>query len=228
MANIKKIVYDVINIASGGSPRYVSQLSPKQVVHWVDYYRAKTIYDNYAKFHTLNPQLWQDLGCIELQEIDKSECEKKFGCIVKKAIIPAVIELPGFYPLFAGLIDKVTPIPVYPVSVVNYKRFNRFTGSMKRAYVIENSIYITGDIRIKFINVRGIFASPTEVTMDGKCFDQEKDIYPLSDDMVQIIMSNIIRLELTAFMRDMTQEIQFQLVGVKGGDTSKAEAAKAK
>jgi hypothetical protein len=215
MATLNELSYNILNIARGGLSSDDDRLNIRQIKFWIKYYRAIFIKKDVVEGSVVDPQLIQDLGCLKLQEVDKADCPTNiWEENIKRVEIPKLIDLPARLAItWVGLIDKQTPIVLAEPSVVYFKRYQRFTGDMRRAYFIGKYIYVTDPFNedICEINLRGIFDNPTEISytsQDGteECWTDDRD-YPIPLSYVSMITSTIMERELQMTVASTNDEI---------------------
>lgn len=143
----------------------------------------------------------QDLGCIDLEEVDPIECEGISGdnYILRTTVdIPKPLELPNKL-LFTriGPIDKTRPnFNYYNYGQTYYSEYKRFGKNLINTFYRNNRIYIYANECVDFIklmekiNIQGIFDDPSDV-IDNPCFDST-DIYPISRWMKENIIKTIV------------------------------------
>ena len=83
----------------------------------------------------LEPQYFQDMGVVELTEVDKSSDKDgtihNWDCIIKTAEVPRIVDLNRNRGIaFIGLIDKQTPITITTPNVVGFAKYKKFTNKM--------------------------------------------------------------------------------------------------
>ena len=225
---LSEIRYSILNTAKGGGIRSDdSRLQSRLVDYWIQYYRNSLIPEitDFGKLYY--PELVQDLGCVVLNDVDQGEClqdyslgsqvldswnqgqwqedlEFKWGCTIKKATIPALVDLPKERSLtFVGSIDKQTPFEIITAEQASLVKHRLITSVKPRAYRIGTSIYVIApkNKRLKFINVRGIFEDPTKVEScaaagDCSCFDPDTTQYPFPDTLMPKMVEMIMKKEL--------------------------------
>jgi len=223
MATLNELSYNVLNIARGGLSSDDDRLNLRQIKFWIEYYRAKLIYEysqqavsrHKAESTTIDPQLVQDLGLLTLEEVDKADSNViDWNCTVKRVAIPKLVDLPNNKGLvWVGLADKQTPIILTPSNIVGIRKNLRFTGNMRRAYFIGGYLYVTDPFNedICYINVRGIFDKPLDVEVTGadgvvSCITDE-DQYPMPEYYVSDIVQRILSIELNMLIRSPNDEI---------------------
>lgn len=222
---LSELVYNVLNIAkAGGVPNDDSRLNERLIKFWIRYYRAIFLneFTDYGK--DISPEIVQDLGCVQLTDIDKAECEVKVGCTIKKAVIPQLVDLPNNRSLvFVGYIDKQKPIPMSDAETFYFTQYRRFTNKDIRGYMIGNKIYISSPSNraLSRINVRGVFENPEAIVKKDDqgnvvCYDPMTDQYPIPEGMVAKIMESILAKELT-----MSLNTKFDNINNANDDTAR-------
>lgn len=206
---------DLLNIVRGGLQSNSEQISEKQVSFWVDNTRVKLIRQDIDKRHSINPDLVQSLGCVEVELVDGSECGCKVtGCSVVKTKqqIPPTIET-----YYRNLITRVGPVQSTAVaySFIPYEQAiwagnNPYTSKIPKAFLHNGFMYVVGKrIQIKYlkyINIQGIFENPEDIasfqTCDGDACYTVNSKYPISasmiEDLKKMILDTNFRIAATA------------------------------
>lgn len=203
MPTLNQITYNIKNLMRGGNTSDDERISDRQLEFIVNYYRNILVKRDLDKGKSINPDIVQDLGCLELIEVDKAECcDTEIGCTVlrTKNKLPKTIELNQDNSLvFIGAIDKYTTfdiIPVYRVPFLNSKYGKKGT----RCYYLNQYVYVLTDDLIEKINVRGIFEDPREAAnfthCDGtSCFTIDST-YPIAGWMLQPLVDMVLKNEM--------------------------------
>lgn len=221
MPTLNEIVYNIRNIARGGISTDDDTISNEQIKFWVRYHRARLVLESSIKMPHLEPQLYQDLGCLPLTEVDKADCPTTliWGEGIKVTTIPDFISaLPANKAIgFIGLCDKQTPITLTFPDVAGLSKYKKYTSNLLRAYFIGNKIYVYSnnccgeDKDICFINVRGIFENPMDVEYtrsDGTCYQLTSDNqYPIPESYVDKLTNEIIKREIQPLFAGMQDEL---------------------
>jgi len=215
MATLNELAYNVLNIARGGLSSDDDRLNVRQIKFWIGYYRAKLTFEYFNAGKGIDPQLMQDMGVLKLKEVDSADSQLAYwGCPIKYATIPKLIDLPNQAGLvFVGLVDKRTPIVISPPNVVQYRSHARFTGDMRKAYMVGNRLYVTDPFNedLCYINVRGIFDDPTAVEWVDEngvthCIKDDEE-YPMPEHYVSDIVARIMQFELNMLIRTSNDEV---------------------
>ena len=200
---LNEIAYNILNLARGGRSSNNDHISLDQIKFNVKYYRAMLIRRDFTRNGIITRHLEQDLGCIELQKVDASKCcNLPVDCAVyrSKVKIPRTVRF-SFKDAIThvGDVTGLATIPMVEPHMVEYLPYDKYTKQQKKAYMIEDYLYIYNGDGLKFINVRGVFEDPEEVALfdcDGSdCYDDDSE-FPIPMDMVQIITQGLMNGEL--------------------------------
>ena len=200
---LNEIAYNILNLARGGRSSNNDHISLDQIKFNVKYYRAMLIRRDFTRNGIITRHLEQDLGCIELQKVDASKCcNLPVDCAVyrSKVKIPKTVRF-SFKDAIThvGDVTGLATIPMVEPHMVEYLPYDKYTKQQKKAYMIEDYLYIYNGDGLKFINVRGVFENPEEVALfdcDGSdCYDDDSE-FPIPMDMVQIITQGLMSGEL--------------------------------
>lgn len=200
---LNEIAYNILNLVRGGRSSNNDHISLDQIKFNVKYYRAMLIRRDFTRNGIITRHLEQDLGCIELQKVDASKCcNLPVDCAVyrSKVKIPRTVRF-SFKDAIThvGDVTGLATIPMVEPHMVEYLPYDKYTKQQKKAYMIEDYLYIYNGDGLKFINVRGVFEDPEEVALfdcDGSdCYDDDSE-FPIPMDMVQIITQGLMSGEL--------------------------------
>jgi len=215
MVTKNHLVFDILNTVRGGKQSDDENISLRQVGFWVDNTRSLLIRRDLEKNRSVNPDLVQTLGCLEVVPVDASECNcYAAGCTILRTVkkIPNTIELHN-----KNLITRVgpaivgsTPFSFIPYSRAQFAGNNRFTKHIPKAFLHNEYIYIIADSdvvnTIELISLDGVFQYPEEVaefcTCEGEPCYTEDTLYPVSAWMIEplkeMIFNTNIRLAAQA------------------------------
>jgi len=200
---LNEIAYNILNLVRGGRSSNNEHISLDQVKFNVKYYRAMLIRRDFARNGTITRHLEQDLKCLELVKVDASKCcNLPTECAVYKTIrkIPRTVRF-NFKDAvtYVGAIDGKANIPIVESHTVQWLPYDKYTKNKMKAYMIEDYLYVYNADGLKFINVRGIFEDPEDLSKydcDGNdCYDSKSD-FPIPMDMLQTITQGIMSGEL--------------------------------
>ena len=218
MATYKEIVYNLKNIYRGGITSDDETLSDRQLIFIFNYYRAKLIREDLNKKRTLDRQLIQDLGCVEVECVDAAECceVSDSGATVLRTVkpLPKLLELPNKTLItYVGTVDKQTSFQLSTEILSKWSKYNKYTGKTPKAYLRndERYLYITNAPKgIELINIQGVFEDPKDVSEFNHCsgvpcFTDDSE-YPLSAHMLPVINELIMSKELRMLISTPTDE----------------------
>lgn len=214
MATLNELIYDIWEIAR---PRISDDdnFDKRQFAFWIKNTRALLLRNELNKNRTIDPNLIQDLGCVELELADAADCcEITDGCKIlrTKLEIPNTIELHN-----KTGITRVAPVNklTVPFNFVSYERAiwsgnGRFNKNQVFAFILNNRIYLkvgTSDIAkyITHINIQGVFENPTDAAKfhhcsGDACYTDDSE-YPVNNWMIETMKQMILQVDLAASLQ---------------------------
>lgn len=202
--SLASIVYDLLNIIRGSEVVQSESISDRQIESWIHQYRALLIKQDLDKGKMVNPDYIQEIQCMKLIVVDKSEdstiaTERKL--VRSELKIPKTIDLNFRSGLtYVGTMDG-KEIQFVPQSRVRWQKEKYYTSTVPLAYLKNQYLYVDNDHVIEYISLRGIFELPPEVgnfvnpytnipeyTLDSK--------YPIPINMLPTLKEMILRKEL--------------------------------
>jgi hypothetical protein len=213
---LNEIAYNILNLVRGGRSSNNEHISISQIKFNIKYYRAMLIRRDFARNGMVTRHLEQDLGCLELMKVDASKCcDLPVSCAVyrTKEKIPKTIRF-SFRDALTHVSDVtgLGTIPLIEPHAVQWLPYDKYTKDKRKAYMIEDYLYVYNADGLQFINARGVFEDPEDVALfdcDGSdCYDDDMD-FPIPMDMIQIITQGIMSGELmmlASSMNDTTND----------------------
>lgn len=201
---LDEIAYNIRNLYQGGRSNQDDLISLSQLKFNIKYYRAMFIRRDYARNGLVTRHLEQDLRCIKLEQVDASKCcNITIGCPVYRSVrrIPRTVRFNFEEAItFVGDVTGHGRIQLIRPYEVNFLAYDKYTSRVKKAFMLEDYLYIINPEGMDTVNLRGIFEDPEEI---GKfldcngfpCYDGSQ-IFPMPMDMVQGIVSGIAGGEL--------------------------------
>jgi len=197
---LKEISYNILNLYRGGRSTNNEHISLRQIEFNVKHYRAMLLRRDFARNGLVSRHVEQSLGCIELEKVNASQC---CNLPIECDVVRTVIDIPRTVRFnFTDAITHVSDpsglitIPVVDPLTVQFLPYDRFTKNTRKAYMIEDKLYIYNPGGMDTINIRGVFEDPEEVAKfecdGGDCYDDQSD-FPLPLDMVQAITDGLVR-----------------------------------
>jgi hypothetical protein len=203
------------------------KLDDRLIKFWINNQRSLWLRNEMNKPRSVDEQIIQTLGCVQLEVADRSSCPSGLiGYSVLQTVedLPTVIELNnGDGIIEVGPVDKIAR----PFSYVNINRA-RLAGNGKfNSRIIFAFRYglkilvIAKDMEsgsfakyLRYIRVRGVFVNPEDVAnfthVDGSACYSDNDDYPMNEWMWN-------------YMRDQITKDNFQLI--TGAPTDKVNDA---
>lgn len=211
-----KLVKDIQRIASSGPVPDDTRIPDRQVELWIAEVRSKLISQAIQKNKDINDTWIQTINCLELEQIDKSECcDIQTECLILRSVekLPSTVE-----GIDSNLILSVTGLDGTHITQTNrwrqrYKKYSRFTWKNKGWYLKDNYIYIINDDLLTYVNVHGIFEDPRDLASfhsctGDPCFSLDSDYpvsYKMATDITDIIVQTKIR-PLLSIPQDTTND----------------------
>lgn len=205
----KELIYNLQNLRAKGVQSQSNDLSDEQIMFMIDYYRAMLIRQQFDKNNNVGINLEQDLGIVELENVDKSfylsNCNNfETSCIKRsKFEIPSILETKTEHYLnYVGTVDLSSSFQNTTYNKIKWDLLSKYTKDRNKTFNLNNHIYVYSlNKSLKYIRVRGVFNSTVEVrkylqisgqldTLDIYDFD-----YPLSPHMIDTITKMIIQTE---------------------------------
>lgn len=217
----RHLVYDLLELARSGRGSDDESLSTDLVGYWVDNTRSLLIGQWADKGRSINPDIIQTLPCVEIIQVDSSECAcEETGCVLfrTKDKIPETIESAKG----VNLITRVASVDIKSTafSFVPYERAlwsggSKFTQNIPKAFLRNGYIYILSkDYLGEKISISLVVSYPEDVgaysTCSGEpCYTKDSR-YPISSRMIEV-------------MKNLIKENNFQFaLQVKGDDVNNA------
>ena len=200
---LNEIAYNLLNLIRGGKTSHDENISLEQIKFNIRHYRAVLIRRDYARNGLVTRHLEQSLGCLELEKVDGSQCcGLDIGCEVYKTKMPVPKTVRFNFEdaiTFVGAADGLTRIPLVSSSVIKFLQYDKYTYDNKKAYMIDDYLYIFHAEGMEYVNIRGVFENPEDLAKyecnDQNCYDEDSE-YPIPADMIQAINSGFMNGEL--------------------------------
>ncbi len=200
---LNEIAYNILNIVRGGRSNSDDHLSLGQIKFNIKYYRAMMIRRDLARNNFMSRHIEQDLGCLKLIRVNASKCcDFDIDCEVYRTEkkIPRTVRA-NFKDMitYVGGVDGVNTIPIIQPDYVKFIPYDKYTKNQRKAFFIEDYLYIYNPDGLELINVRGVFEDPEEVAKfdcDGTdCYDDNSP-FPMPADMIQAITTALLSGEM--------------------------------
>ena len=199
-----EIAYNILNLVRAGRSSQDDNISLSQIKFNILHYRAMFIRRDFARNGKVTRHLEQDMRCLDLELIDKNRCCDGFntGCTIAKTVqrIPKTVcfnfkEAITFVGLPDGM-DRIQLIDIYMAKMASYAKY---TGDNRKAFMLEDYMYLLNPKGMEKLNIRGIFEDPRDLSRfdcDGSACYNEKSEFPMPMDMIQLITTGLAQGEL--------------------------------
>lgn len=207
-----KLLSDIRGMATSGSTPIDFKIEDSLLLHWADQCRSKLIAQDLIKRKDLSNIWIQSITCLDLIEVDKSECcEVTTDCIILRTELqlPPTIESNG-----ENTIIRVTKNNGELISKINifaskYVDYSKYSSKKTKYYEKNRYLYILiskdNEEVIDQINVDGIFESPADLAAytncsGTTCYTINSD-YPCSMEMGSNIVDIVYKTKVIPFLQ---------------------------
>jgi len=207
MITANHLIFDLITIASSGGLPTEFKITEEQVLYWIEETRSNLIAQSLAKGDDINDSFIQYINCVELEQADASECcLAPSGCYVLKS----VLQIPPTIDTWEdNMIISVTTMDGTSVSKSNplkykYQKYNKYTSKSRSWYIKNDYLYIINDQNLEYVNIAGIFESPSDlaafIACDGDACWTRDTKYPITLGIATQITDIILKTKVNPFM----------------------------
>ena len=202
---LNEIAYNLLNLVRGGRSNHDEHISLDQIKFNIKHYRTVFIRRDYAKNGFSSRHTEQNLGCVDLMPVDATQCcQLPSDCAVYRSVkkIPKTVRYNFEEAItYVGDITGTNTIPMVNSNTIEWLPYDKFTKDKMKAYMIGDYLYIYNADGLESVNIRGVFEEPRDAKLfddcdGGGCWDDDKNEYPISMDMLQLINQGILGGEL--------------------------------
>lgn len=212
----REILSDIRNLSTSGANPENFRIEDSQLLFWIDETRSTLIAQSLQKRPDINDTWLQTLSCLDLIQVDKSECcEIETGC----QILRTELQLPDTVDnnqdnLIIRVEDSIGDIISRSNNFKNkYSNYTRYTTNKPKWFLKNNYIYIINSDFLTNINVTAIFERPSELAAytscgGNACYTTTSE-YPCSLKMASVISDIILKTKVYPFIqtpRDITND----------------------
>lgn len=207
MITLNKITFDILELTKGYQLSDDMDLDERQIHFHVNTQRALIIREMLKNGGKLDSQLSQDLGCIELTEVEASECcEVDTDCYVLRTTnkLPQFIDNNGSIGITrVGPVKKLSrPFSFVPYNQFLYSGEGKYNKNMIFATFYNGYIYMKSNDPanelLGLFNVAGVLEDPTDAKYYNRCEGNETcysndQKYPVHGWMIPIIKERVLK-----------------------------------
>ena len=202
---VNQIISDIRNIATSGSNPIEFRIEDSQLLFWCNEIRSKLISQAIGKKQDVNDVWVQRIKCLELEQVDKSECcDIVTNCYILKSVqeIPDVVEAIGTMSV-ETILGKI--ISYTNMFEAKYSKFNKYTKERPRWFVRDRFLYIINEDILKYVNIDLILENPAELAdftdcSGAVCFTMN-DTYPCTLKMASDIVDIVYKTKVIPFFQ---------------------------
>jgi len=200
------LVNDVLEIASSGGNPNEFKISNEQILYWVEQVRAQLIGQSLAKRDDINDSWVQYINCVELEQVDASECcLVDSDCYVLKSVkqIPSTIDTWKDNWIVSVTTIDGTPIPKSNPIKQRYQKYNKYTSSKRAWYLKDDYLYVINDQLLTYVSIAGLFETPSDLANFVDCAGQAcwtlDSNYPISLTLATQVTDIVIKTKVNPF-----------------------------
>jgi hypothetical protein len=203
-----QLISDIRGLATSGSNPVDFRIEDSQILFWCNQSRSKFISQAVQKNQELSDVWIQNITCLELMQVDESECcEVTTGCTVLRTVlqIPETVEVRASNMIIAVTKPNGDVIPRTNIVESKYARFSKYTKKKARWFLRNKYIYIINEDFLESINISAIFETPSDLSLytscsGSTCFDLDSS-YPCSQKMADDITNYVFKAKVYPFMQ---------------------------
>ena len=216
-----EIIYDLWHVIS---PLISDDdlLDERMLSYWVDNQRSIWIKNDLSKNRTIDDNIQQSLGAVELEIVDTIEDSPYVGGSAK--ILKSVLQIPVMIELHnstaitrvASLDIKCKKFSFVDYTAVPYVGHGKFNANQVFCFLKGGYMYVLSGCNnpatkaLKYINIRGVLEKPEDAkvftNLDGtSCYTPDSP-YPINKWLIEYIKGEIIKADLRAFIQPLVDE----------------------
>ena len=201
MITLNHLVYDIKNIAYGGTQSDDVPVSDRQVAYWINQTRATLLKQSIDKYSAIPDIFVQHIECIALECKDKVECcngTSEEYWLRSTQRIPNTIHRNGKN-FITAVYSSDQNVSFSESSYYRQRtnKYNTYTKHKPRWFFKDGYLYITNDRMMDEVSLAGIFEDPTEVAEFKKCSGDLcftwDDKYPITSAMASLITNIVLK-----------------------------------
>lgn len=197
---LDEISYNILNLYRGGRGSNNEHITLAQIKFNVKHYRAMLIRRDFERNNLISRHHEQDFGCFELERVDASRCcGLPVECYVSrtKLKVPRTVRFNNRDGItHIADVTGIHTIPLVDPIAVQHLPWDRFTKNDKKAYMIEDHLYLYNADGVDILDIRGIAEDPEELAKydchGENCYNKDS-IFPLGMDLVEALTNGLVK-----------------------------------
>ena len=196
---LNNLIDDVLLEARNSSISESEHLSRRQIELWINTYRALLIKQQIDKDHHINPlfAMTINMHISKIQETDNHYVFKGDDELPKLIDFNKRSGILNVKDLFGNIIQLGSE------TKMKFQKYRKFTCKDYIAYLKNNYIYVEGNDLLENVEITLIPENPTDFV---KCYDPDKDEYPLPMTMWPAIKQFIFERDIPTLIQAITDD----------------------
>ncbi len=164
---VRKIISDIRNIATSGSNPIDFRIEDSQILFWVNETRSMLISQAVKKREDINDSWLQQITCLPLISVDKSQCcEITTDCNILRTevALPDTVDTSSDNFIVRVETDNGTIISKTTPFESKYNSYGKYGSNKPKWYLKNNYLYIINEEVINSINVTAVFEASLSFT----------------------------------------------------------------
>lgn len=196
---LNEIAYNILNLYRGGRSSNNEYLSLNQIMFNVVHYRAMLLRRDFERNGMISRHAEQEIKCLDLVQVDASRCcGLPVHCTVVRTdkVLPRAIRFNRREAVtHVSDVTGLHTIPLVEVQTVQFLTYDRFTKNERKAYILQDHLYIYEPDGIEKVNVRMIAEDPRELSKydcaGADCYSPDSP-FPIPMDLVDAITQGLV------------------------------------
>jgi len=208
---LNKITYDLLELITANGITDDEALSQNQVKWWINTTRADLIRQQLNKGQSINPDIIQNIPCLDIIQVDSSLCPCDLnGCSLLRSELqlPQTIETYQQNMLLNVQSTEVgsRSFSIIPYAKVPWANSSKFGKNIIKAYVHNRYLYLISDIYFDKVSISGIFEFPEDLKNYASCDSTtpcytDDSYYPIGAHMIGTLKKMIIDVNFSVLMK---------------------------
>lgn len=216
---IGEILERVQSLYSKGVASDDTSLSSRHIYNKILTVRSKLLSQQYDKKQRISQWNYQTIPCIELIDVNASECNciEVNGCTLKRSKYKLPKPMQGLSNSIiqsVHSIDRGTKIDELSINSMKFQKGNKYTKVTTTYFIQDGYIYLNTTYDLKTISLIGLFEDPIEAKIFSglcdecqdcnACIDYQDEEFPIDTDLID----TLIEMSITELIQLFSQSIQ--------------------
>jgi hypothetical protein len=202
--SLYSLIRDMVRIIRGSVETQSETISDWQVEFWIHQYRAQLIKQDLDKGKSPNPDYIQEITGLKLSPVNSTELS---NIKTNKYLLRTDLQIPKTLDLnhsnaimYVGTMEG-REIQLVPQGRNRWHQYKNYTNTDPICYLKNQYLYISSGDVIQYLDIRGVFEIPPEVSnfinpVTGlTTYDVEEDKYPIPTNWLPTLKQMILQKE---------------------------------